>query len=242
MPSYMTVHHLRTAMSREPRASLFPREVTTDRLRLVAAGESVDPFELYEHCREGAPNVERVTRYLTWEPYGTVGEAFEFLERCASDFEDGAAAHYGVFVGESEPEAGEFAGMAALGVDWDRRLGTLGTWLREPFWGRGYSGERARALMGVAFDRLDLDAVAVTCHAENEKSRRAIRKYVEAAGGREEGLLRNHTRYRDGVADAYRFTVTEEEWAANLGPEAKGKAGAEVETNAGAGTGGEGEG
>jgi RimJ/RimL family protein N-acetyltransferase len=72
--------------------------------------------------------------------------------------------------------------------------------------------------MRVAFDRLDLEAVAVTCHAENEKSRRAIRKYVETAGGREEGLLRNHTRYRDGVADSYRFTVTREEWVEHLGP------------------------
>lgn len=205
-------------MPTDPRAALFPREVTTDRLRLVAADtETVDPFELYEVCREGAPNVEAVTRYLTWEPYGTVNGAFEFLERCASDFEEGEAANYAVHVGEGEPGAGEFAGMAALSVDWDRQLGTLGTWLRKRFWGRGYSGERARALMRVAFDRLDLEAVAVTCHAENEKSRRAIRKYVEAAGGREEGLLRNHIRYRDGVADSYRFTVTREEWARNLG-------------------------
>ena len=215
----MRARRLRVDMSTEARASLFPREVTTDRLRLVAADtESVDPFELYEYCREGAPHVDEVTRYLTWEPYGTVNEAFEFLETCESAFESGEAAHYAVFVGEGEPEAGEFAGMAGLAPDRDRRLATLGTWLRKPFWGRGYSGERARALMRVAFDRLDLDAVAVTCHAENEKSRRAIRKYVEAAGGHEEGLLRNHTRYRDGVADSYRFTVTREERAANQDP------------------------
>ena len=206
-------------MSTEPRASLFPREVNTDRLRLVAADPgSVDPFELYEHCREGAPHVDEVTRYLTWEPYGTVNEAFEFLEACESEFESGEAAHYAVFAGASEPEAGEFVGMAGLTPDWDRRLATLGTWFRKPFWGRGYSGERARALMRVAFDRLDLEAVAVTCHAENEKSRRAIRTYVEAAGGREEGLLRNHTRYRDGVADSHRFSVAREEWVENLGP------------------------
>ena len=218
--TYFTVHRLRPHMSRssEARVEPFPRVLTTDRLRLVAADTaSVDPFELYEHCREDAPGIERVTRYLTWEPYGTVNEAFEFLDACESDFESGEAAHYAVFVG-CEPEAGEFAGMAGLGVEWDRRLGTLGTWFREPFWGRGYSGERARALMRVAFDRLGLEAVAVTCHTENEKSRRAIRKYVDAAGGREEGLLRNHTRYPDGVADSYRFSVTREEWAANLGP------------------------
>ena len=205
-------------MSSGPRSSPFPRELTTDRLRLVAADTTtVDPFELYEHCREGAPDVEAVTRYLTWEPYGTVNEAFEFLESCASDFEAGEAAHYALFAGEAEPEAGEFVGMAGLGVEWERRLATLGTWLRRPFWGRSYSGERARALMRVAFDRLDLPAVAVTCHAENEKSRRAIREYVEAAGGREEGLLRSHVRYHDGVADSYRFTVTHEEWATTLG-------------------------
>lgn len=219
--TYFNAHPVRPHMSTEPRAAPFPREVTTDRLRLVAADTaSVDPFELYEVCREGAPDVDEVTRYLTWEPYGTVNEAFEFLDTCESDFEGGEAAHYAVYLGEGEPGAGEFAGMAGLSVDWDRRLGTLGTWFCKPFWGRGYSDERARALMRVAFDRLDLEAVAVTCHVENENSRRAIRKYVEAAGGREEGILRNHTRYRDGVADSYRFSVTREEWARNLGPRA----------------------
>jgi len=220
--TYLTRRVPVAGMPMEARTAPFPREVTTDRLRLVAADTaSVDPFDLYEVCREGAPNVDEVTRYLTWEPYGTVNDAFEFLEICESAFESGDAAHYAVHVGETEPESGAFAGMAGLSVDWDRRLGTLGTWLRRRFWGRGYSGERARALMRVAFDRLDLDAIAVTCHAENGNSRRAILKYVEAAGGREEGLLRNHTRYRDGVADSYRFTVTYEEWASNLGPRAE---------------------
>jgi RimJ/RimL family protein N-acetyltransferase len=214
--TFFMLYRLRSAMPTAPRGAPFPRELTTDRLRLVAAdAASLDPFELYEHCGEGAPDIDEVTRYLTWGPYGTVNEAFEFLERCESRFDEGEAAHYAVFVGGNEPESGAFAGMAGLTVEWDRRLATLGTWFRKRFWGRGYSGERARALMRVAFDRLDLDAVAVTCHAENGKSRRAIRRYVEAAGGREEGLLRNHTRYRDGVADAYRFTVTREEWAAD---------------------------
>lgn len=222
MTIYFTLYRLRPDMSSPPHAELFPRELRTGRLRLVAADTaSVDPFELYEHCREGAPGIDEVTRYLTWEPYGTVNEAFEFLESCESDFEAGEAAHYAVFADEDEPGEAAFAGMAGLGVEWDRRLATLGTWLRKPFWGRGYSGERARALMRVAFERLDLDVVAVTCHAENERSREAIRKYVDAAGGREEGLLRNHTRYPAEVADSYRFTVTREEWAGNLGPESE---------------------
>lgn len=210
--TYLPSPRLWPGVSPTPSAEFFPREVTTDRLRLVAAAETVDPFELYEHCREGAPHVAEVTRYLTWGPYATVNEAFEFLEICETDFEAGDAAHYAVYVDEDEPEPDEFAGMACLRPDWDRRLATLGTWFRKPFWGRGYSGERARALMEVAFDRLDLEVVAVTCHSGNETSRRAIRKYVEVAGGHEEGLLRNHARYGDEVVDVYRFSVSHEEW------------------------------
>jgi RimJ/RimL family protein N-acetyltransferase len=155
-------------MSTAPRDAPFPRELTTDRLRLVAAdATSLDPFDLYEHCGEGAPDIDEVTRYLTWGPYGTVNEAFEFLERCESRFDEGEAAHYAVFVDGSDPESGAFAGMAGLTVEWDRRLATLGTWFRKRFWGRGYSGERARALMRVAFDRLDLDAVAAHFGADD---------------------------------------------------------------------------
>ena len=37
--------------------------------------------------------------------------------------------------------------------DWNRRTATLGTWLRKPFWGQGYSGERAARMLELAFDR-----------------------------------------------------------------------------------------
>jgi RimJ/RimL family protein N-acetyltransferase len=54
----------------------------------------------------------------------------------------------------------------------------------------------------------------VTHHADNEKSRRAIEKYVEAHGGRCEGRLRNWVPYGDEVADEYRYTITQDEYRA----------------------------
>lgn len=194
--------------------SLFPTELETERLRLVAlTGETLDPLDLYEHVHEGAPDVDRVTEYLTWEPHGHPNETREFLDGCAEQFAEARGAQYAIYPREGEAGAGEFAGLGGFGVDWDRSVATLGTWLRRPFWGRGYSGERAHALMHVAFERLDLECVAVTCDAENENSYRAIGRYVDAAGGREEGLLRNHGVSPDGPVDSYRFTVTAEEWA-----------------------------
>jgi len=53
--------------------------------------------------------------------------------------------------------AGEIAGFGGFSVDWEKRTAVLGTWLRKRFWGRGYSGERAAALVEVAFENLDLD-------------------------------------------------------------------------------------
>lgn len=197
---------------------MFPRKLTTDRLELTAVAEdSLDPLELYEYCHTDAPGIDAVTEYLTWEPHETPKESYDVVENWVQQFEAREVATYVVRPREGETSAGEFAGLAGLDVDWDRHLATLGTWLRQPFWGRGYSGERAHALLAVAFERLDLDAVVVTCHADNEQSYRAISKYITAAGGREEGLLRNFRRYPNSPVDCYRFSVTQAEYAATIG-------------------------
>jgi ribosomal-protein-alanine N-acetyltransferase len=199
--------------------ALFPRELRTERLRLRAATpETVDPLELYEHCNADSPGIDDLTRYLTWEPHETPKESHDFLADCAEQFGAGEAANYAVAPREGEDGAGEFAGMTALRPDWERDLAHIGLWLRPAYQGRGYAGERAHALARVAFDRLDCDTLAVTVNVENEPSLRAIRKYIDAMGGREEGELRAFMRYEGGeVVDVVRFSVTHSEWAAATG-------------------------
>jgi len=98
---------------------------------------------------------------------------------------------------------------------WDRDLALPAIWLRKPFWGRGYSGERADALLGVAFDRLDLGMVAIPVHRDNGKSRRAVERYVDRHGGRYEGLLRHHSGRYDEPVDHHRFSIAREEYEAS---------------------------
>ena len=82
--------------------------------------------------------------------------------------------------------------------------------------GRGYSGERAAALFEVAFERLDLDLVAVVAFVDNERSKRAIETYTEAYGGSRDGLLRNW-RVQDGEPiDCVRYSVSRSAWEENL--------------------------
>jgi len=62
-------------------------------------------------------------------------------------------------------------------------------------------------------DRLDLEVVAVAHVDGNEKSRRAVEKYVERFGGQHEGLLRNFQANDDGtVVDMHRYTITNEQY------------------------------
>lgn len=192
---------------------MFPVEIRTDRLSLRrATREEVPSLTCYDYCREGADGIDEVTEYVTWDPHASPKESRDYLARCEEMWEEGEAAAYAVYPRGGEDGAGEFAGMAGLTFEWDRDTAVFGTWLRKRFWGRGYSGERARAFFEVAFGELDVSLCAVEHFPGNENSERAIRRYVEAAGGRREGEFRNRIE-RDGEpTPSVRYSVSQTEW------------------------------
>ncbi|MFW5924307.1 MAG: GNAT family N-acetyltransferase [archaeon] len=193
---------------------MFPAAIETGRLRLERLDhEHVDPFELYEVT--SATEMAAVWRYTPFDPHETVQDAVEYVDDAVERWQDAESADYAIRPREGEDDAGEFAGTAFLNTEWNRRTGRLGIWLAKPFWGRGYSGERASALLALAFDRLDLQVVAVTHSVDNEKSRRAVEKYVDRFGGRREGVLRNFVGDDGYVSDEVRYTISQEEWRAN---------------------------
>lgn len=201
---------------------LYPEVVETDRLRLERlCHDRVDVREYYGIVGD-EDALEGVLDYMPWDVHAHPKESFDYVDRSEREWDDGEKAHWVIRPREGEDGteaadaaeggAGEIAGQTGLDTDWDRRLATLGIWLRKPFWGRGYSGERAAALMHVAFEHLDLEMVSVTHAVDNEQSRRAVEKYVERFGGRREGTLRNYVPFADGARDAVRYTVSRAEF------------------------------
>jgi hypothetical protein len=74
---------------------LFPTEMTSDRLRYERLHpDEFDSFELYVHARDGAPGIEEITEYVSWNPYSHPKEAFDWVERCGRGFENGESATY----------------------------------------------------------------------------------------------------------------------------------------------------
>jgi RimJ/RimL family protein N-acetyltransferase len=211
---------------------MFPERIETDRLLLERRSrEYVDVFEYYEAFAAGSAD-DAVFEHVPQDPFRTVNEARDDLVTAEERWEDGEVAAYVVRPREGEDGAerssamgssgqrprdgaGEIAGRTRLRCQWERRTGQLGLILRKPFWGRGYSAERAAALIDLAFDRLDLEIVTTDHNDGNERSKRAIEKYVERFEGQYDGVLRNWIPMGEAVADCHRYTITREGWEAN---------------------------
>jgi ribosomal-protein-alanine N-acetyltransferase len=191
---------------------MFPASLDSPRLRF----EALVPAHLHDlHAVCSSPAIADVTRHLSWNPHRSLDETRAFIGERHARHEAGEEAHYLLRPRGDEPHAGTVVGGASLDIDWDRRLGQLGVWLRPRVWGRGYSGERAAALLALAFDDLALQAVTAIVAEGNENSRRAVERYVERFGGRYDGVLRNWgTSGGREPYDFHRYSIRREEYVA----------------------------
>lgn len=173
---------------------MFPETLETPSLTLRQFSPAhVDVFELYE-LFEDVPQ----------EPYGSVKEAHDQLSKAEETWNDGEAAQFAVYSSEDE-----LAGYTGLFLEWGRRSGRIGFILGRPYWGRGYAGECARAMTDLAFDRLDLELVAIGYEEGNDRSKRA-RRTSTASAGSTDGCLRNWTPLGDTVASHHHTVIRAE--------------------------------
>jgi RimJ/RimL family protein N-acetyltransferase len=203
---------------------LFPRVFETERLRFERVHpETLDAREVYPYV-SSEDGIEDATQYMTWEPHAHPKETFEFVRDVG---EANAAAESGTYAlypkdevartsdsragnareTDGEPGAGEYAGNAGMHPRWETSTLGFGIWLRKPFWGRGYSGERADAFVELAFDRLDVDQVAIAVVDDNDRSKRAIEKYVERWGGSHDGYFRHLQVHGGDPASVHDYTI-----------------------------------
>ena len=94
-----------------------------------------------------------------------------------------------------ETMEGEHIGNIGLeDINWKERRATLGIFIGESdLWDQGYGTDAIRTMLGWAFGYLNLNRVALTVYAYNE---RAIRCYLKS-GFQHEGAMRQ-ARYVDG--------------------------------------------
>jgi len=149
-----------------------------------------------------------IARWLVRVPFPyRVNHAVAWVERSA---QERAAAVGWPFILVRQ-EDGALIGSMDLSLESDRVTGALGYWIGEPYWGRGYATEAARAVIELAFETLGLATVTASALPDNYRSIRVLEKAgLEYVDSRPEETVER------GRVDTDFFALDRANWLAGL--------------------------
>ncbi len=179
-----------------------PPTLATDRLVLRPfCEEDVEPlFPL-------AAN-PHVTRYTLWDAHQTVEDTRLFvLDYAPGCYREGTPEPYAI----TRKADSRGLPVGAVGCFWVSRANytmELGYWVAEPFWGRGFAPEAARALLASVFAEHEVERVQARVIDGNAASVRVLEK----VGFRPEGTHRAGLFRRGKFEDVRMFALLRSEW------------------------------
>ena len=173
--------------------------LVTDRLTLrpFAESDADDLFALHSDAE--------VLRYWDSPPWTDPARAERFLAVSRQMAQEGT----GTRVVLERADDATFLGWITLNR-WNPgfRSISLGYCLGQAAWGHGYATEAARALLGWAFDTLDLNRVQAEADTRNRPSARVLEKL----GFVLEGTLREDCVVDGDVSDSWVYGLLRREW------------------------------
>jgi RimJ/RimL family protein N-acetyltransferase len=182
-----------------------PPTLRTGRLHLrpFDDGDADDLFALHSSAH--------VLRYWDSPPWTEPARAHRFVAACREMAERGTGARLAV----ERIEDQVFLGWCSVSR-WnpDYRSAALGYCFAERAWGHGYATEAATALVGWAFDALELNRMQAETDTRNAASARVLGKL----GFVHEGTLREDCVVDGDVSDSWVFGLLRREWHAGAGP------------------------
>ncbi len=165
---------------------------------VLRALELADAPRVTELC--GDWEVARMTALIP-HPY-VVEMAESFIGACRESDPNGPACTYAI------TRALDGLLVGAIGITSTSDSGeSLGYWIGRPYWGHGYATAAARAIIAVAFSRLDVDVLTAMHLAHNPASGRVMAKSGMSEMRRE---MRPH---RDGRPEEFRvWMIDRDAW------------------------------
>ena len=145
-----------------------------------------------------------VTRWFSWGPYASQGEARSYLGRLPAQRARGE--HLDLVVEHREAGAIGISGLSEF-AQRDRRA-VVGTWLGRDWWGTGANHESKALMCHLAFAVLGLERLGAYSNVEHARSQRAL----ERIGFRREGVLRRYHRHGGRALDVVVFGLLRGEW------------------------------
>ncbi|MCC6790600.1 MAG: GNAT family N-acetyltransferase [Thermomicrobiales bacterium] len=190
------------AQAAEPPARLVGERV------IVRAWHFDDARPLFEAVTESR---DRLRPWMSWvDIHQTVADSVDYCHRVGVRFDERSDFALGIW----HRESGRLLGGTGLhNINWDVPSFEVGYWLRDGEVGKGYVEEAVRLLVRHAFTRMGANRLALTCDANNDRSRRI----PERIGFVLEGRLRNHLRTEAGaLRDTLIYALTPGDAAAGV--------------------------
>lgn len=157
----------------------------------------------YEAIHKGASNLN-VVRYMTWGP-NKEDDSRRFIQYAIQTQIVRPRIHNQLAV--------TLEGKVVGGCDFninssEHGEGEIGYLLDEPYWGKGYATEIARALIDFGFREHNMHRIIAKCDARNEGSF----NIMEKCGMKRDGKLRENMKTRDGRRDTLIYSILRWEW------------------------------
>ncbi len=114
----------------------------------------------------------------------------------------------------TDRERQELIGAVGLMIEPEHRRAELGYWLGQPFWGRAYATEAAKAVVRFGFQALRLHRI----HANHLAANPTSGKLLEKLGMRYEGCLRGHAFHRGSYHDLAVYGLLASEFEESIQP------------------------
>lgn len=146
----------------------------------------------------------KIARMLGTMPHPyTQDDAKIFIEKCAKDI--GRACVYAI----TEQETGLLIGVGGLHEDSSRYAEPyMGYWIGEPFWGKGYATEAARAMVDLFFKVTNKPSLLVSARFDNDASKKIISK----CGGLFQSKSTVHHTILNEDLELEHFHISRENW------------------------------
>lgn len=176
--------------------------ITTERLFLRP------PHEQDAEDLAALANNINVARMLGTMPHPyTEADAESFIEKTKAS--NGRACIYAI----TEAESGRLIGVSGLHEDpirYDEPY--LGYWIGEPYWGKGYATEAARAMVDLYFKVTNRPVLMVSARVDNEASKAIIKK----CGGniKSKSIVRHPL--LDEEQELEHYHITRESWLGQI--------------------------
>ena len=149
----------------------------------------------------------KIARMLAHMPHPySLKDAKTFIERAKRN--EGRACIYSI----AEADSGKLVGVGSLHDVEEEPEPHLGYWIGEPYWGKGYATEAARALVDLYFKVTSRPILLVSARVNNEASIKIIRK----CGGHHTGSSEAVHPLLGEKQKLDHFEITRESWMGEI--------------------------